>query len=73
MYVHIYIYIYIYTYTYTCVYIYIHTHIHTYLLGSIWGSEPGDSMISVTRAVEAEILLPRIARQGIVCLVSTRG
>ena len=67
--IYIYIYIYIYTYTHICVYnnIYIYTYvIRLQGLDCVHLYEGG-------RILLTEMQLPRIARQGALCLISIRG
>ena len=58
--VYIYIYIYIYVYLSLSLYIYIYIYIHMYIKRG-------------GRVLLTEILLPRIARQGTICLSSIGG
>ena len=87
VYIYIYtpIYIYIYTriYVHVYVYTYIHTYIHTYMyiyIGIINNDYHHYKYIYIYsvavvrgRVPLTEMLLPRTARQGAVCLISTRG
>ena len=57
------IHVYTYTYTYVYEYIYIYIHTHTYI----------SEIKSGGKVLLTEMLLPRIARKGAVCLMSIRG